>query len=232
MPALVIPVRELARATGRTRLVRLGVDPTAFAFEAGQAVMVGLHGAPLRKPYSIASSPTDLKQTGLIDLLLQVEDSGLDPHLERATVGTALDLEGPFGSFGIPAGAPPPTLFVAGGTGIAPLRSLMREWLAGAAPPPMGLVFTARTADELAFRDELDTLNQAGRLRLRLTLTRNGEAGWTGTTGRLDAALLRSALPAPNACCVACGPVSLIQEVRRLLPEVGIPASRYHTQRA
>ena len=129
--------------------------------------MVGLHGSPLRKPYSIASAPSETARTGHIELLVQVDDSGgPDPHLERAAPGTRLDVEGPFGSFSLPSVEDEPALLmVAGGTGIAPLRSMMIEALNRPVPPRISLVYSARSVDELAYRDELEALAAAGRIR-------------------------------------------------------------------
>src|SRR5689334_852460 len=105
--------------------------------------MLGLHGSRLRKAYSIASAPWELSKTGTLQLLAQIEDAGLDPHLELAAPGTRLDLEGPFGTFGLPPIETVPLLFVAGGTGIAPLRSMLIELLARPTRVPIALVYSA-----------------------------------------------------------------------------------------
>ncbi len=101
---ITVPVRQITRATPRIRILNLDLRAVDFSFTAGQAVMLGLSGSPLRKPYSIASAPWEVTKSGIMQVLVQVEDSGgLDPHLELASPGTMLDLEGPFGSFGLPA---------------------------------------------------------------------------------------------------------------------------------
>ena len=114
--------------------------------------MVGLHRSPLRKPYSIASAPWELARSGVLQLLTQVDDSGaLDPHLELAAPGTLIDLEGPFGTFGLPPEFDDvPLLFVAGGTGIAPLRSILMERLARPRVPAISVVYSARSPEEFA----------------------------------------------------------------------------------
>src|SRR4249920_3201843 len=138
---LTVPVRQIALATPRTRLLSLDLRAVQFPFAAGQALMLGLSGSPLRKPYSIASAPWEVTRSGIMQVLVQVEDSGgLDPHLELASPGTMLDLEGPFGSFGLPGRVERPLLFVAGGTGIAPLRSMLIEHLSRPTPFPAALI--------------------------------------------------------------------------------------------
>lgn len=227
---MTLSVREVVRAAARARIIRLDLGGRAFPFEPGQAVMVGLAGSPLKKPYSIASAPAEARRYDAIELLTQVEETdGLDPHLERAGVGDPIDVEGPFGTFGLPASMQP-TLMIAGGTGIAPLRSMLVEWL-DAGARGLSLVYSARNSAEFAYRAELDALGADGRLGRFYTVTRDDPA-WPSHQGRIALALLREALPSPDARCVACGPSALIDVVRRLLPEVGIPASRYYTQHA
>jgi len=187
-----LTVREVITATPRVRILRLDTRGARFPFTAGQAVMVGLHGSPLRKPYSIASAPSELARRGWIELLVQVDDSGgPDPHLELAKPGTAIDLEGPFGSFALPAlGATSSALLVAGGTGIAPLRSMLLEALSHPRPPSLSLVYSARAVDELAYRGELEALARDERIRLFMTVTRKSAPGRSGLMGRMDRALL------------------------------------------
>lgn len=227
MRVISVPVRHVDRATPRTRIINLDLSEAALSFSAGQAVMLGLHGSPLRKPYSIASAPWELAQMGTLQVLAQVEDSGgLDPHLELAEPGTVLDLEGPFGSFGLPADTNLPLLFVAGGTGIAPLRSMLIERLARPMNRPISLIYSARSPEEFGFRAELDALSAAGRITVHFTVTRDDRASWTGRRGRIDAALVQQALPSLEALCLICGPPALVSDTRELLTRLGVSAER------
>lgn len=194
--------------------------------------MVGLHGSPLRKPYSIASAPWEVVRTGVMQLLLQIDDSGaLDPHLELAAPGTTLDVEGPFGAFGLPAGAVhDPLLFVAGGTGIAPLRSMLMERLSRATTAPIAIVYSARAPEAFAFRPELDALQIAGRVQVYFTVTREEGGPWPGRRGRIDQGLLRAALPSPGAWCLICGPPQLVTDTKTLLGGLGVRTERILTE--
>jgi ferredoxin-NADP reductase len=213
-------------------MLRLDIGSSDFRFAAGQAVMAGLHGSPLKKPYSIASAPIEAERLGHIELLVQVDDSGgPDPHLELATHGTALDIEGPFGSFTLPElDRGSHVVLVAGGTGIAPLRSMLIQVLQTSDAPVVHVVYSARTVDELAYRDELEQLEQQGRIRLALTVTRDPGA-WSGRRGRIDRELLGSALSTPDTWCMVCGPPALVSDVRATLAELHVPPARIGYER-
>jgi ferredoxin-NADP reductase len=229
---ITVPVRQITNATPRIRLLNLDLRAAEFAFAAGQAVMLGLSGSPLRKPYSIASAPWEVTKSGIMQVLVQVEDSGgLDPHLELASPGTPLDLEGPFGSFGLPERVERPLLFIAGGTGIAPLRSMLIEHLSRPNTHPVALVYSARSVDEFAFRPEFGALEASGRIRSFFTVTREEKPDWQGRRGRISGTLLAEALPSPESTCLVCGPPQLVSETRSLLAALGVSDDRILVER-
>jgi ferredoxin-NADP reductase len=233
VPLTTLVVREVMAATPRTRRLRIDTGPEGFAFLAGQAVMVGLHGSPLRKPYSIASAPGEAARFGRIELLVQVDDSGgPDPHLELAAAGTLVDVDGPFGSFAAPPAAEGgPLLLVAGGTGIAPLRSMLLDMLERTPAPRLHVVLSARTTAELGYRDELEGLAAAGRIHLWLTVTRDQDEAWQGRRGRIDRALLADALPPGSPWCLVCGPAAFVRDAQTALAALGVPAARIGIER-
>ena len=232
LATITVPVRHVTNAAPRTRLINLDLADTPFSFTAGQAVMVGLHGSPLRKPYSMASAPWELTKTGVLQLLAHVDNTGaLDPHLELAAPGTLIDLEGPFGTFSLPPEFDDvPLLFVAGGTGIAPLRSMLMERLSRPGMPTMSVVYSVRSPEEFAYRPELDAMANAGRINLRLTVSRQ-DGLWDGRRGRIDEALLREALPSMDALCLICGPPRLVSDAQGLLSRLGVKSERVLTEK-
>ena len=226
MPLITLPVRHVAPATPRSRILHLDVRGVEFSFAAGQAVMLGLAGSALRKPYSIASAPWEVRKSGIMQVLVQIDSGGLDPHLELAAPGTPVDLDGPFGSFGLPLNTDGPLLFVAGGTGIAPLRSMLIEHLARPTSHPIALIYSARSIDEFAFRAELTALESAGRVTSYFTVTRDESPEWMGRRGRISEALLREALPSTDSICLLCGPPQLISDTAALLRRLGVTDDR------
>jgi ferredoxin-NADP reductase len=228
---LTLSVRALVAATPQTRILRLDLADAPFPFRAGQAALIGSHGQPDRRPYSIASSSEDARLYGRLEFLLRVDSGGdVGFHLTDLRIGARIDLEGPFGSFTLPdATDAAGFLFVAGGTGIAPLRSMLRHLIAQGERRPISVLYSARTPDEFAYGAELRRLARAGKILLTMTVT--GEASaWSGERGRIGAAHLTTALPTPDALTFVCGPPSLVDDVPPLLLELGVPSARVRTE--
>jgi len=221
---LTLPIREVLDATPRARIVRLDLGDRAFDYEAGQAVMIAPHGEPRRVPYSIASAPEDARRERMLELLV-----GSDPTESPSfvpAVGALVDVEGPLGTFTLPARPDSRRfLFIAGGTGIAPLRAMLRHALM-VPHDSIGLFYSARTPDAFAYADELRALAAAGRIELRQTITRSAAADWTGVRGRLTRDTLGDLVHDSATQCFVCGPPSLVDEVPRLLEEMGIARTR------
>ena len=225
---LTRPVRAIVKASPSTRIVRLTLGDAPFVFRAGQAVLLGAHGQPLRRPYSIASSPEDVQRYGRLELLLKVEMTGESGfHLPNLHVGTRIDLEGPFGSFTMPEATDATGfLFVAGGTGIAPLRSMVRHLIARNESRPISILYSARTPDEFAYGAELRRLVRARPDQVRVLFTVTGEASaWSGERGRIGQTQLAAALPSPDALMYICGPPSLVEDVPQMLLTLGASAT-------
>ena len=220
----VLQARDVIRATPRTRIIHLDLGREPFPFTAGQAVLVALHGRPVRKPYSIACSPRQAAAQNALELLVQVDDADPEnPHLERLARGESVDVEGPLGSFGLaPRSDAVDVLFVAGGTGIAPLRAMLWDVVEHEPLTPVSLIYSVRSADEIAYEQELRGLAAGGRLDLRVTVTREGTPGWMGPRGRIDRALIHSVVRSRDTRCVLCGPPAMIADVTALLGAAGI----------
>jgi ferredoxin-NADP reductase len=218
-------VRAIERVSPWASIVRLDLGGRGFPFSAGQAVAVGLLTQEIRKPYSIACSPGQARATGCVELLIGAVAPGrLGAHLTPLRPGSVVGVRGPFGRFGLPPRlAARSLLFVAGGTGIAPLRSMLSEALDRAAPPAIDLVYSARTPADLAFDAEFRRLHRAGRIRYWPTVTRGAGRHWKGRQRRIDTTLLSSALR-PRPTCFVCGPASFVTGVPGMLRALGVRA--------
>jgi glycine betaine catabolism B len=90
----------------------------------------------------------------------------------------------------------------------------------------LGLLYSARTPVEFAYEDEFRTLARERRIELRLTVTRDTTDAWTGTRGRIGRDELAPLVHDPATLCFVCGPPPLVDDIPRLLIELGIPRER------
>jgi ferredoxin-NADP reductase len=223
---VTLPIRDVLLATPRARVVRLDGRGETFEYAPGQAVIVGTHGQPRRRPYSIAAAPEDTRRDGWLELLVGVDAEGqAGEHLALAP-GALVDVEGPVGTFTFPdSPAERRFVFIAGGTGIAPLRAMLRHALV-IPHRDIGLFYSARTPDEFAYEPELRALAASGAIALRQTVTRANDTDWSGARGRLDRAALSELVHDPATLCFVCGPPALVAEMPALLAELGISRNR------
>lgn len=227
---LTLPVAQIRRATPESRLVRLALD-RAFAYEPGQSALIGLHGQPDRRHYSLATPPDIAAADGALEFLVRVaRDGSIGPHLDGIRRGALVDVEGPEGRFIFPPVLEARAcLFVAGGTGIAPIRAML---LRAAAMPGLSLrlAYSARSSRDFAYLSELKTLRRDRGLRLLLTATREAPDTWKHERGRLTQTRLATLVDTPGTMCFVCGPPALVEDVPRALMSLGIDEARILTE--
>jgi ferredoxin-NADP reductase len=225
-------VREAARETPRAALLRLDASAARFSFAAGQAALVGLAGRAARKPYSIASSPGELRRSGSLSFLVEVGPDGqARPNLDGVRAGSLVAVDGPVGRFVLPRRLPPELLFVAGGTGIAPLRAMIASALERPAPPRITLVYSARTPAEFAFAREWRRLSRSGRIRFCATATREAGSSWRGRRGRIRQAWIDAFVRRRDPLCFVCGPEAFVARLIEMLRAAGVAAPRIRRER-
>ena len=150
-------VLELVDETPRARSIVLDV-PDWPGHRAGQHVDVRLtaeDGYQAQRSYSIASAPEDDE---LVLTVERLEDGEVSSYLvDELRPGDSLEFRGPVGGFFVwEAAFGGPLLLVAGGSGVVPFRSIVRHHLAVASDVPLRLLYSARTLDDVLYRDELD----------------------------------------------------------------------------
>src|SRR5690349_18830786 len=201
-------VREVVEETARVKSIVLDV-PAWPGHRAGQHVDVRLtapDGYQAQRSYSIASAPGREPVELAIERL---EDGEVSPYFhDVAQAGDAFEVRGPIGG---------PVLLVGGGSGVVPLMAIERHRAAAAPATEALLVYSARTRDELIFRDELLDRRKSDRaFTLVLTTTREPRRDGVDFDRRLDRALLREILagwqPAPRHVYV-CGANDFVEAV-------------------
>ena len=223
--ALTLIAREVTAPTPTTRRLVLSLGDVPFSYQAGQGAALGLHGQRERRPYSIASAPADSLADATIEFLLRALPGGsLGRHLDGVHEDTRVDFEGPFGAFVLPADLPKtPMVFLAGGTGFAPLRSLAREARARGHRGPRHLLYSVRDAEDVAYAEELSRWKEDHGGEVVITATRHAPPSWTGSRGRIGLPMLgRFTSDAP--LCFVCGPPGMVEDMTRALSQLGVPA--------
>ena len=124
-----------------------------------------------------------------------------------------------------------PLLLVAGGSGIVPLRAMLRHRQRSGSDTPVRLLYSSRSLEDVIYHAELDEPKDG--VEVVHTLTRTQPQGWTGYSRRVDAELLgKFAWPAdadPHA--FVCGPTSFVETVASGHVELGYPPERVKTER-
>ena len=190
-------------------------------------MLLGASEQPDRVPYSIASAPIESAEHGYLEFLLKLERETWGAHLAGLRRGATVAVEGPFGSFVLPSRpAENQFLFVAGGTGIAPLRSMIVQAVKTGLPGRLHLLYSARTPSDFAYLSELQRLQRSGRLELALNATRQTSSRWRSERGRITEEQLSRLVEEPATLCFVCGPGAMVDEVPRMLVRLGVAERR------
>lgn len=145
---------------------------------------------------------------------------------------TTVYVDGPHGVFSIDQYEGVGFCLIAGGVGVAPVMSMLRTLADRGDVRPVVLFSAHRDWDAVPFREEIDRLT--GRLNLRTVhVIEQPPPGWTGETGYVTAGMLRRHLPHgyPRFQFFVCGPNPMLDAMEAVLPGIGVPADRIHTER-
>jgi ferredoxin-NADP reductase len=227
-------VRELVDETPRARTLVLDV-PDWPGHRAGQHVDVRLtadDGYQTERSYSIASAP----ERATVALTVQRIDGGqVSPYLtEELRVGDQVELRGPFTSYFVwrtEDGGP--LLLLAGGSGLVPLMAMLRHRAATSSTVEARLLVSARSIDDVLYRDELAKLAAEDGLAAHFTLTRDPPPDWRGFARRIDAEMLRTVGPSPRRRprVFVCGPTAFVEQAADLLVQLGHAPAAIRTER-
>ncbi|HET9622465.1 MAG TPA: fatty acid desaturase [Kofleriaceae bacterium] len=233
--ALDAPVahRVAGRITARARLTadiaRITITLAApLAYRAGQFARLAIAGLDgVSRPYSFATAPGGRD----VALIVRRVDGGRmssvlvdDPDL----VGRAVTLDGPHGGFGLRPGDAP-LLFVAGGSGLAPILAMLHAALAAGETRPATVMLGARSEADLYALTELAAIADAWRGGLTIVPVVEHGATWPGARGRVTDHLATYAAPGCHA--YVCGPPAMIDAAVDRLAALGVARDRLHVDR-
>jgi ferredoxin-NADP reductase len=207
-------------------------------FRAGQHLDVRLtapDGYQAQRSYSVASAP---EFEGLYELVVErLEDGEVSPFLhEVAEVGDAIEIRGPIGEhFAWGPGEGGPLLLVSGGSGVAPLMSIVRHRAAVGCDIAVVLLHAARTWDDVIFREELIARDAAeANFTLLLSLSRDTAHRPQDFGRRIDPSLLNitlARLGTTPRLTFACGSNAFVEAVTGYLLDLGLDPKTIRTER-
>ena len=224
-------VTAVTQETPSVRTIELAV-PEWPGHRAGQHLDVRLtaeDGYTAERSYSIAAAPGE----PVAITVERLEGGEVSPYLtEELRAGDKLELRGPIGGYFVwEPGDGGPLMLLAGGSGVVPLRSILRHRRRSGSDVPARLLYSARTLPDVIYRGELDQGHDE--TQVIYTLTRSQPPGWNGHTGRIDQALLTQAAWAAetNPLAFICGPTSFVETAAAGLVSLGYPPERVKTER-
>ncbi|MGP4018747.1 2Fe-2S iron-sulfur cluster-binding protein [Saccharopolyspora sp. 5N708] len=210
------------------------VEPRVFRHDPGQhlTVTLDIDGCEIERCYTISSPPSRPHVAAITVKRIPhgVVSNWLHDHLAP---GHTLRARGPLGTFSIARHPATKYLFLSGGSGITPLMSMTRTLHDLAHPTDVVFVHSARTPDDIIFRQELELI-AATCQNIRVVHVCEDDSPseqWGGYHGRLTPEMLRQIAPDfPEREVFTCGPSGYMSAVRLMLTEAGLPRNRYHQE--
>ena len=224
-------VGSVSDETPNVRTLRLEA-PDWPGHRAGQHVdirLTGDDGYQAERAYSIASAPGE----PLAITVERLDDGEVSPYLtEDVEPGDQFEVRGPIGGYFVwEPDSGGPLLLAAGGSGVVPLRAILRHRSRVGSSVPVRLLYSSRSWEDVIYSSELDF--PANGVEVIYTLTRSQPRAWQGYARRVDAQMLAEvAWPAAEGpLAYVCGPTSFVESVATGLVGLGYPAGRVKTER-
>ena len=228
----IVPPRQGDKTRYQARLARVQLltettkhfefevlGPKPLDFTAGQFVSLYVQrdGAEDNRAYSIASAP----RRGGFDLCLNRVPGGFfSNYLCELAPGATINFEGPFGFF-VPQPSPRDSVFVATGTGVAPIRGMLQELFSHGCERQIWLIFGVRYAETILYRQEFEALAaEHPNFHFWPTLSRP-KADWGGRRGHVQEHVERLVAERPDLNVYLCGLKAMVDDVRQRLKARG-----------
>lgn len=206
------------------------IKPSPFLFLPGQYIDITLTITRHRQEtYSFTISSTPSEEF----LVITTRESSTDfkQSLLGLTKGQEVTIRGPLGLFTVNDGNILPKVFLAGGIGITPFRSILLSGGNHILNDSITLLASFPTKDDMVFKDEIDLVaKERPNIRIRYTLTKNKDPLWGGYTGRISRELIQEVAPSfANAEYFLAGRGEMVDEMVSLLSRMGVENKKIKT---
>lgn len=215
-------VRRIVRESYDTFTMELDADPRAPRFEPGQFNMLYVFGVG-EVPISVSGNPVDRRR-----LLHTTREVGVVTRaMGRLRRGASIGVRGPFGRpWPLEHAAGKDVVVVAGGIGLAPLRSALYEIAARRRDfGKVALLYGTRSPEDVLFRRELEDWRASAGVDVSITVDR-ATGAWPGHVGVVTTLIPRAPFDASNAVALICGPEVMMRFTADALRQRGVAAER------
>ena len=202
----------------------LGGQP--FQHQPGQYVFCELDALDFpdergnRRHFTISSSPTE---KGVVMFTTRIRGSGFKETLRNAPLGYEINLGTPLGHFVLPEGETRRHVFIAGGIGITPYRSMLRYTVDTKKPIDAVLFYFSHSSADIVFRQELEEIARQMATFSLVHVLSDPERGWKGEKGRLNEALLRKWVPnLDQRLFWVSGPPPMVTAYKEFIGQAGV----------
>lgn len=225
MQLFTAQVSHIVALTHDVREIELRlIDPPEMTFQAGQFVSFEILQdgmlKPVTRPYSIATPPSRRDRISLV--LNLVKHGPGSSYLFGLGEGDKVRFKGPAGSFRLRDDGTKDLLFIATGTGIAPIRSMVLSQLERDAGRPVTLFWGLRSRRDLYYQDEFAALAARHPHCTFVTTLSRPDAGWHGASGRVTQLVQDRIATVSNLAVYVCGNGAMIKDVTALLHAKGL----------
>lgn len=213
-------------------VVRLDVEPAdpgkPIPFLPGQYVHLAVPGSGAKRSYSFANPPGETRRHAFYVKVLP--QGAMSEYVARAKVGDEMPMTGPFGKFYLRP-VVRPILMIAGGTGLAPMLSMLEAIrAAGGTDQPIRLLYGANVPEELFAADALADHARALTLSVERIVV-EGDGRWTGRTGFVTDLLEPGNVHGGDCDVYLCGPPPMIEAAEKWLAAHGVAPQRIHAEK-
>ncbi len=197
-------------------------DGTSVDFTPGMFAMLEYRNESYKvaRAFSIANAPP----SDYFEFLIALIHGQLTSRLEAAKTGDVYYLSAPYGQFKFDIESASKLLFLAGGTGLAPFLSMLRQAKSLSKKIDCVLLYSVKYPDEIINKEELNAMGQELGMKLTVTVTRPKEGdGWNGETGHVDAEMiLRHTADFKERTAYICGPPAFVKGLKEALVSLGV----------
>lgn len=202
-------------------------DGTKLSFDPGMFVMITYSNPETKekiaRAFSIASAPN----SDTLEFFVHMIHGRFTSYLDTAKIGDTYLMSGPYGQFRFVPNEDKKVLFIAGGTGLAPMMSMLRYVENLNSDNDIVLIYSVRFPNEIIRKEELEGLEKKLKMKLVVTVTRPQDGdGWTGEKGHIGQEMIRKYAPDYKERKVyVCGPLAFTKAMQEVCTSLEIPSS-------